>query len=168
MAILFRMENWKDIPGTDYGVSDQGRVASRKRGGWRVLRPGTQTQGYLIVGICGCNRPISRRVHALVALAFLPEAPTPFHQINHKDGDKTNNRVGNLEWVTPGENMKHSYRVLGRVGRSGNIKLTEEQVSMIRSRLRMGETHRSIAADSGATIGNIGNISRGKTWKTVN
>lgn len=107
LAILSLMENWKDIPFIGYSVSDQGRVASRKRGGWRVLRPGRQAGKYFIVGLCLGSRQRSASVHRLVAESFLPKRPTPQHVINHKDGDKANNRADNLEWVTPSENTKH-------------------------------------------------------------
>ena len=60
----------------------------------------------LLVSFNGKNK----RIHRLVAKAFLPPPPSDKHtQVNHKDGDPANNRADNLEWVTPAENVQHSF-----------------------------------------------------------
>jgi hypothetical protein len=95
-------------------------------------------------------------------------------QINHRNGDKHDNRPENLELATPSENSAHSYRVLGRA-RFGpcfgegnhNAKLTADSVREIRARLAAGEAQGTIAADYGIGRTAIGNIWRGRTWRNL-
>jgi len=163
------METWKDIPGTDYSVSDMGRVASRKFGKWRVLRPSRASCGYSAVSFCEEGRIKTTMVHRLVALAFAGHPPTSAYQVNHKDGDKANNRADNLEWVTPSENKIHSLRVLKRgrcfndAFRSGR-KFNEDQVRGMRARCESGESQSSVAADYGVLRETVSQIVRRKSW----
>lgn len=119
-------EVWKDIPGYEgrYQVSDMGRVKSLARvvscGTWnksqkeRVLKPGL-CKGYKQVVLCKDGKREPRTVHRLVAQAFLENSDGK-PQINHKDGDKENNRASNLEWATCSENNLHRRRVLNGGG----------------------------------------------------
>ena len=100
-------EIWADIPGKEgeYQVSNLGNVRSCvKRAEWYMLSPYQDTCRYMYVDIDKRNRAI----HRLVAEAFLP-AEAGKKEINHKDGDKHNNRVDNLEWCNRSENVKHAY-----------------------------------------------------------
>jgi len=108
--ILINMRNkeiWKDVPGYsgDYKVSNKGRVRSLKNGGDKFLKP-INNGGYLSVALS--DGETSRfYIHTLVGKCFI-ENPSNKKYINHIDGDKTNNRVDNLEWVTMQENAKHA------------------------------------------------------------
>jgi|SRR6185312_1985844 len=79
--------------------------------------------------------PARRLIHRIVAETFIPN-PENKPQVNHKDGNGSNNHVDNLEWCTGHENMAHSFRILKRrmaVGEKVHLsKLTEEEVIMIR------------------------------------
>ena len=101
------MEIWKDIPNTNgqYMVSNQGKVMTVKTG--RILTPVIDERGYERVCLFKADRDRRYKVHRLVAIAFLPN-PQGKKQVNHKDGNKRNNSVDNLEWATNEENMKHS------------------------------------------------------------
>lgn len=101
------MEIWKDIPNTNgqYKVSNQGRVMTTKTG--RILTPVVDARGYERVCLFKADRDHRYKVHRLVAIAFLTN-PKGKEQVNHKDGNKRNNCVDNLEWVTNEENMHHS------------------------------------------------------------
>lgn len=162
------METWKRIPSTDYSVSDLGRVASHKRGLFRVLKSRPDGCGYPQAGICSGGVSRNFLVHRLVALAFLGPPPTPAHQVNHKDGIPSNNCVGNLEWTTSGENTRHAFRVLGKHGPRGELNgaaaLTETQVREIRARRAAGELLTSIAADYGISSKNVQHIAVRRSW----
>lgn len=110
-------EEWRTIlEAPRYCVSSYGRVWSNIT--QKFLSPGLAGKGYPFVGLMGLNGRIQRYVHVLVAEAFLPPRPSEFHEVNHKDGIKTNNHVGNLEWNTRLENMRHasSQGLLNNVG----------------------------------------------------
>ena len=75
------------------------------------------------------------QIHRLVALSFIPNLLNK-PQVNHIDGNKLNNNVSNLEWMTDGENRKHAYKIGLRRHRTGedatNVRLTEKDVLFIR------------------------------------
>ena len=101
------METWKDIPGTDgeYKISNYGKVMTVKTR--RILSPAIDERGYERVCLFKKDRSRRYKVHRLVAITFIPN-PDDKKQVNHKDGNKRNNCVDNLEWVTNEENMHHS------------------------------------------------------------
>lgn len=101
------MEIWRDIPDTNgqYKVSNTGKVKTAKTE--RILVPAIDERGYERVCLFKKDRERRYKVHRLVAITFLPN-PEGKKQVNHKDGNKRNNCVSNLEWVTNEENMHHS------------------------------------------------------------
>lgn len=105
------MERVLNIYGADVSVYDDGSVWIH-RGSRNKRRFGdTSDKGYKRVLIRDNGRMRTVFVHRLVALAFVPN-PDNKPQVNHKDGNKTNNRPENLEWVTLAENMGHRSKVL--------------------------------------------------------
>ena len=109
-------EIWKDIPGYEgfYQASTEGRVRSvdrivkkwdgKKLVKGRVLIPATNLHGYLFVELFKDGVGKIKTIHRVVAETFLPN-PDSLPQINHKDEDKTNNRVDNLEWCDMAYNI---------------------------------------------------------------
>jgi len=159
---------WKEV-NPDYIVSSNGQVASRKFGKLKVLKPLVYGVGYVGVVIRWGGITKARKIHTLVAEAFLGPRPTPKHQVNHKNGLRADNRVENLEWVTQGENNRHRFKVLQHYGdnRGAEVwtsKLTEAQVREVRERVKAGESQRRIAKDMGVTQANISCIATGKSW----
>lgn len=122
--LLQKIENteiWKDIPEFEgyYQVSSKGRIRrignySNQNGSWslknpHILKPRDNRRGYLYVMLSVNGKIYSRYVHRLVAITFLPN-PNNYKEVNHKDGNKYNNSVENLEWCDHSYNGKHAYR----------------------------------------------------------
>lgn len=106
-------EIWKDIVGYEglYQVSNLGRVKSLPRAttNGKILKVQVnRLNKYCYVALCRDNKKMFKRVHILVANAFLGANPNKL-QVNHIDGNKENNNVYNLEYCTQSENMKHAY-----------------------------------------------------------
>lgn len=165
---------FKDIEGfPGYCVGDDGTVWSCRtnagaedRARWHRIKERVSPKGYLRLVIVSGRKSCSRFVHRLVAEAFISPQPTPAHQINHVDGRKTNNAVGNLEWVTASENHRHASK-LGLKARGsghGNAKLTEAQAREIRA-LKDVEKQRDTAKRYGVDQAIVGRIQRGVLWK---
>ena len=104
-------EEWKDIKSYRgfYQVSNLGKIKNLKRKEV-LLKPYISKQGYLNVKLIDpyFKKGNNYLVHRLVAEAFIPN-PENKPQVNHKDGNKLNNSVDNLEWVTSSENNQHAY-----------------------------------------------------------
>ena len=107
------LEIWRDIKNYEgiYEVSNLGRIKSISRNGTikenRILKP-NKVMGYSQVGLQKYGTRKYKKIHRLVAEAFIPN-PENKKEVNHKDGNKANNCVDNLEWVTTSENQLHSY-----------------------------------------------------------
>jgi hypothetical protein len=96
-----------------YEVSESGVVSNSRTG--RALKPRADKDGYMQVSLWSgspCKKS-DKKVHRLVALAFLENQESKPH-VNHKNGDRSDNALANLEWATCSENHLHAYRVLGR------------------------------------------------------
>ena len=99
-------ELWKDIPQYEglYQVSNYGRVKSVKTG--KIKCQSSKPNGYQFLQLYKNNKPKNEYVHRLVAMAFIPN-PDKLPQVNHKDEDKANNFVDNLEWCDNSYNQKY-------------------------------------------------------------
>lgn len=169
------MEEWRPIEGfPNYAVSDAGRVArvfngtgkfsSRGRGG-RILKPYHAKVGYYVVNLCQNGSPVLRKIHRLVAMAFLPRDPKRTH-VNHVNGDKLDNRLSNLEWCTHRENLAHASAtgLIAFGARLPHTKFSSDVVAaVLRDRAHTGDTLKQIAMRHGMSRANAGLICQGKT-----
>lgn len=164
-------EEWRPIVGYEgfYSISNVGRVrrdktTSRARAG-HILRCCVSNDDYLQVGLCrpGC-KPATFRVHRLVYAAFHGPIP-PDRVVNHKNGDKLDASIDNLELMTVQENILHGYRALGRP--PTGEKLEAAQVIRIRERRHAGSKLADIAIDFDVSLPTIAMIVHGKTWASV-
>jgi hypothetical protein len=104
------MEIWKKAKDFEenYVVSSYGRVMNYKTEKILKLNP-HHNRGYLKVGLRKNGKQYTINVHRLIARTFIPN-PKNKREVNHKDTNKSNNRVNNLEWMTGKENTRHSIR----------------------------------------------------------
>lgn len=173
-------EIWKDIPGFEgiYQASNIGQIKSLERirnGGGsiskcrikeRILKPRKNKVGYLHLMICNNGKRSTHSIHRLVAIAFLPNylnKPT----VNHKNGNKLDNRVENLEWATFSENTNHGFE--NGLNKRGELhfltNLTKSDVLEIRRLSSIGEKQRVIGDKFGISLKAVSDIVRRKNWK---
>ena len=129
----------------------------------------TASNGYLRIQLSRTDGKKRERflVHRLVAATFL--GPSRGRQVNHKDGDKTNNRVENLEWCTASENARHKATVLGLGVGSKNYhsKLTEEAVVRMRALRAEGKSLNTLAKMFGVSNGAVCHVVSRRHWAHV-
>ena len=168
-------EGFKEIPGYDgrYFINEKGEVWStlKKRYMSRVF---DSKKMYLTVPLSyKGERMRPRLIHHLMALVWMEECPGEWgasrgkYQINHKDGNKTNNAIENLEWVTHEENLKHAWENgLQSFGENrSNSQFTSEEVRSIRLRLLAGEKCKAISVEFGVGVECIKKIQQYQSWK---
>lgn len=161
-------EIWKDIPEFEgvYSISNHGRVKNIKSG---LIKKPVIIAGYYYTGLCMKNRVTkSLRINRLVANAFLPNpASLPF--VNHKDNNKLNNVVSNLEWCSHAGNMdwmiKQGRQAKGE--KTGASKLTETDVLEIRKLRSSGMKYDDIALMFPVNKSVICAICNNKAWAHV-
>lgn len=166
-------ERWADCPGYEglYEISTHGRVYNPRRK--RFIKGTVSQNGYRQVhlSIRG-NRPRYHLVHALVLTAFVGPRPPGF-VCDHISGDRLDNTLGNLEWVTPLENVLRAVRA-GRIrpvpvcgSNHYRAKLTEEKVRAIRERHQAGERIVDLALEYEITPSSINKVVKRMTWKHI-
>lgn len=171
---------WKDIPGYDgYQATTDGRIraidrvcsSGKKRHG-RVLKQKTH-DGYQYINF----HRVPVAVHRLVALAFIPN-PESKKCINHKDLNRANNNVDNLEWCTHSENAKHALahgRLIHlqrghdfvRGEKNNNAKLSDELVRNLRSKISTWVEAKQYARNNGLSPSSVWRAITKKTWAHV-
>lgn len=173
-------EVWKDIHNYEgcYQISSFGRVKSLDRTNSRgrklnkrLMRSSLDSYGYRHINLYKNGTIQNFTIHRLVARTFIENLENK-EQINHKDGDKQNNNVVNLEWATSSENIRHSFDKLNRPRLRGvsnaASKLTEARVKEIKRLLTLGNlTQKEIGAMFGVTHSNISAIKLNKSWEYI-
>ena len=104
------MEKWiiMNKPYSNYAISDCGNIKNIKTE--QYIKQYVRKDGYMQVSLWSCGKGHSFKVHRLVALYFLENNDVTKTYVNHIDGNKTNNNISNLEWVTPSENNFHAVK----------------------------------------------------------
>ena len=160
-------ETWKGIKGfPKYEISDLGRV---RRLHWRnphLITGRIIGKGYYQVSLYRGEGEEGFLIHRLVLEAFIGLCPSGY-QTNHKNGKKRDNRVSNLEWVTSGENMAHSFRIGLRTHKgimNSNARLQEKDVLQIRTLAEKGIKQSIIAETFKMSSGHVNDIVRRRTW----
>ncbi len=178
MANQIKQEIWKTIKDfAAYAVSNYGQVKRITKGRpsnaivGHILAPCKGVRGYFHVRLCVPNhKPKILTIHKLVLEAFDKPKPINF-QCNHIDGNKTNNHICNLEWISCLDNIHHAYKI-GLNQQRGkthtNAKLSEDQVCQIRKLYATGNhTLTQLGQQFNVTIQNISCIVLRKSWKLL-
>lgn len=168
---------WARVPGYEdkYFISDSGilvSTASRSRVKCpkdlskypHTIKPAIKKDGYYGVCLKDGNRQKNVYIHRLVALAFIPN-PEHKPQVNHKNGNKLDNRVENLEWTTAQENTRHAWDtgLHGHINR-GLRRLSDDDVIAIR---KSKERQRELAKRYGVCQSTISSIKNYKRYKEL-
>lgn len=103
--IWHKIDDYEDL----YEVSNFGNIKSFHKGKIKLLKPQMDGWGYLHVFLYKNKKAKIYKVHKLVAKYFIPNKNN-FNVINHKDGNKLNNHIDNLEWCTSSYNNTHAYK----------------------------------------------------------
>ena len=159
-------EEWKPIPGYDgmYEVSNWGRVKSYKHNSdGKILSPGKDGRGYHIIALCKDGKRKMCKIHRLVATAFISN-PSNLPEVNHKDENRRNNYLGNLEWCD------HSYNnSYGTKNQRAAEKLSIPVVQLDKEGNLVAEykSTREAARRTGIAQSNICNCCQHKSYKSA-
>jgi hypothetical protein len=151
LPIETREEIWKPIPGYNgwYDASNKGRIRSWKKAHGKMqgipmlLKPQKHHQGYLRIYLQLDGRTVRERIHCLVATTFIGLRPEKY-DVNHINGQKDDNRLENLEYMTRSENLCHARDILGNLN---NQKLKRQQAEEIIILLTNGQLSYTEIAD---------------------
>ena len=178
-------EEWKPIKDFEnsYEVSNMGRIKSLERKVYRgevilhkkerILNTYFTSRGYYTVKLYYGNRKFkSKPVHRLVAQEFLYN-PNTYPQINHRDGNRENNNVNNLEWCTISMNTQHAYdtglkhpeNYMGEANVTS--KLNNEKVRLIREKYEQGVSYKELSREFNVVQGTIGFVVKRQTWNHI-
>jgi HNH endonuclease/NUMOD4 motif len=179
--VIFMTEAWKAVQDYEgfYEVSDRGRLrriaTPTGKPRCRIIAPHIKWDGYCDYWLWLNGVKRRERAHRLVWKTFVGPIP-PALCINHKNGKKGDNRLSNLEAVTPSANSAHSFRVLGRKAphnpsfgeKNGSARLTESKVRKIRAEYAVGDlTQYEVADRFGVCQRTVNLIVRRLTWTRV-
>lgn len=145
------IEEWRDFPeNPKYKVSSLGRIIGTRG---KLLKTSTDQCGY---------KTSYQRVHRMVAKAFIPN-PENKPEVNHKDGNRANNCVENLEWVSKSENEQHSRKIL----KTPRPQISDEKILETARLLKSGLSIRKTAALVGLNKETVNHINMRKIRKEL-
>ena len=168
-------EEWRDIPEfIGYQASTLGNIRSVDRiveysNGTKRLRKGkilkpTLSTGYYSVNLSTKEKIVSKKIHVLIARTFIGERPQG-SDVRHKDGNKLNNVLSNIEYGTRSENMLDGYKIYGKTMRCQ--KLSPETATIIRKEYSEGYSYSKLAQKYSVSKSTIGAIIRQEIYKNT-
>lgn len=166
-------EIWKDVIGFEgrYKISNSLKLVSinGRVKGEAIMKPTIGNSGYYVFKLRWINKKKDYRLHRLIAEHFIPN-PLNLPFVNHKDGDKLNCSISNLEWVSEAENVQHAIRT-GLLNTKGenhcHHKVSEKDVIEMKQLYLSGITQKQIALQYGVSRRQAGDIINGINWKHI-
>lgn len=162
------MDEFKKIDGFDnYIIYRNGNVQNTKTK--RILKFELVSKGYPMVQLCKAGKCTHFYIHRLLAIYFIPN-PHNKKYVNHINGLMSDNRLQNLEWSTPKENIQHAYRIglcPTKIKALQASKLTEEKVFEIREKLRIGISRIDLSKEYNVHSESIRYIQTRRTWNHI-
>lgn len=156
------MELWETISEKQsYEVSNYGKIRRKLLNGYKYLKLFTDKDGYYRVCLCENEKRIYRSVHRLVAQAFIPN-PENKPTVNHKDGNKQNNCVDNLEWATIKENNNHALQTGLRNMKNDGCSKKVAQYDMNMNLIKIYPSAKEVKRQTGFSQGHISEVCRGE------
>jgi len=158
----------KDFP--DYSIDRDSNVFSLRRSNLKQLKQSKGSNGYLQVGLVSDQGKSSRTVHRLLLSTWAPVEGWENLQINHKDGNKLNNKFSNLEWVTCSRNAKHAFEISLRNNKGDQnpcCRTSTVQVHAICRMVKEGFNTASIVKSLNVSRSIVNNIKHHGTWKSI-
>ena len=170
MKDVHDLEVYSPIEGfPDYLITSQGRVLSLKGNKMRELKQGKLKRGYMNVVLCKNGKGYNKRVHQLVAQAFIPN-PENKTEVNHIDENKINNHVSNLEWLSHKENINHgTHNQRSSKTRSKKViakSLTETKILIFKS-TSQGEKFGFLHSAISSCCNGKSKYYKGYTWQFI-
>ena len=163
---------WKKVEGfNNYEICESGFVRNTRTG--RILkfdcvkkRKGTVDADYLRVTLCENNTPRKFSIHRLVAKHFLENYSEDL-EVNHKNGNRFNNLVSNLEMVTPEQNRAHALEtgLCPKGEEHGNAKYTEQQALLVITLSQQGYSRKDVAEQANVAVSFVKDIRSRRAWK---
>lgn len=169
-----KIEEWRPIEGYPNEVSNLGRVRSLFRGGCFVRKQIVNDNGYATITMQVGYFKKRMKVHRLVAAAFIGPIPEKM-DVNHIDGNKLNNCVENLEYLTRSDNHRHAFKLglskspfTGRKGETTfRAKLRDSDVETLRKDYASGISRRSLADRYGISYYTVWDITMRHSWTHI-
>lgn len=161
-SIVKEIKNYEGL----YTISKNGVIRSLYTG--KIIKQYLNRYGYYHVRLYKNKIPKNYTVHRLVAETFIPNIHNA-ESVNHIDGNKTNNKAENLEWVSSNENFRKAC-LAGLIPKgclNGNSIFNEEQVRFIRDAYKSGYSERRLARVFNTTHDIIDNIVSGKSYSNI-
>lgn len=160
----YEISNFGEIRGID-------RISGKRKGvvKGKLLKQSLNHKNYLEVRLYKNSKSMTKVVHRLVALSFIPN-PLNLPQVNHIDGNKSNNRVENLEWVSNSQNQLHAYKIGLQPSRAGeknnNASITDVEVTNYKLLYNSGMSVIEISKNTDIPLSKIRAIIYGTSWKS--
>lgn len=158
---------WKQIRNYNYEINENGLIRNIKTGKFR--KGFKRKDGYVGVQLY-LGKVVNFQLHRLIAEAFIPNPENKLY-VNHKNSNRSDNSLDNLEWVTFEENVKHAYEsgyASNKGSNNGFSVLSEEQVLEMRSKRKNDKlTYQELATHYNVSYGCVAGIIQRKTWKHI-